>query len=247
MLETQTFSRKTEFWNGIKATFPLVVGAIPFGIIFGALAVTSGLSPVATVAMSAFVFAGSSQFIAAGLVASSTGVGLIILTTFVVNLRHALYSATLGAHTKHLPQRWLLPLGFWLTDETFAVTAHRYFTPDASPFKHWFYLGSGVFMYLNWQIMTWIGLIAGQNIENPGRWGLDIAMSITFIGILVPQIKTKATIAAVVIAGLTAVAAYSLPNKLGLIVAALAGMIAGVVAERIFKEKPTRTEEVDLA
>ena len=135
------YTRRGEFWEGAKATFPLVVGAIPFGIIFGALAVTSGLSPGAASAMSAIVFAGSAQFIAAGLVASGVSTLIIVLTTFVVNLRHALYSATLAPHMKHLPQRWLVPLGFFLTDETFVVMARRFQQKDDSPYHHWFYLG----------------------------------------------------------------------------------------------------------
>src|SRR5512141_2115262 len=106
-MTTQTpYTRRSEFWGGVRDTFPLVVGAIPFGIIFGALAVTSGITPGAALAMSAIVFAGSSQFIAAGLVASGTPILVIILTTLVVNLRHALYAASLGPHMKHLPQRW---------------------------------------------------------------------------------------------------------------------------------------------
>ncbi len=126
-------TRRSEFWDGVRATFPLVVGAIPFGIIFGALAVNSGLSVGATAAMSAFVFAGSAQFVATGLVAGGAGILVIILTTFVVNLRHSLYSATLAPHVKHLPQRWLVPLGFWLTDETFLVVAERFRRTDQSP------------------------------------------------------------------------------------------------------------------
>jgi 4-azaleucine resistance transporter AzlC len=235
-------TRKAEFWHGVKATFPLVVGAMPFGIIFGALAVTSGITPAGTLAMSLFVFAGSSQFIAAGLVASGTGVGLIILTTFIVNLRHALYAATLGPHVKHLPQRWLLPLGFWLTDESFVVVAQRYYTQDASPYKHWFYLGSTVFMYANWQLMTLIGLIAGQNIDDPARWGLDFAMTVTFTGMLVPLITNRAIGAAVFVAGVTSFLAYPLPNKLGLILAALLGVAAGVVAERIWPQAQAAVE-----
>ena len=92
-----THSRQSEFWAGLRATLPLVLGAIPFGIIFGAVAVSSGLSPLTAQAMSVFVFAGASQFIAAGLFASGAGLFVIILTTFVVNLRHSLYSITLGA------------------------------------------------------------------------------------------------------------------------------------------------------
>jgi 4-azaleucine resistance transporter AzlC len=225
-------SRRAEFWAGVKATFPLVVGAIPFGIIFGALAVTSGLSPGATQAMSAFVFAGSSQFIAAGLVASGTGSLVIILTTFVVNLRHMLYAATLAPRVKELPRRWLLPLGFWLTDETFVVTAHRYDQPDDSPNKHWFFLGSEIFMYTNWQLCTFIGLKAGEAIDNAASWGLDFAMVVTFIGMLVPTVKNRPAAASVLVAGLTALLANPLPHKLGLILAAILGILAGVLAEQ---------------
>ena len=168
---TRTQTRSAEFWQGVKATFPLVVGAIPFGIIFGAVAVNSGLSVAATAAMSAFVFAGSSQFVAAGLVAGGAGAFIIILTTFVVNLRHSLYSATLAPHMKHLPQRWLVPLGFWLTDESFLVVEQRYRQPDASPYKHWFFLGSAIFMYTNWQLCTWIGICRRPGAARPGQLG----------------------------------------------------------------------------
>ena len=104
-------SRRSEFVAGMKATIPLIVGAIPFGIIFGAVAVNAGISPMAAQAMSLFVFAGSAQFVAAGLVAGGAGLIIIILTTFVVNVRHGLYSMSLAPHVKQLPQRWLLPLG----------------------------------------------------------------------------------------------------------------------------------------
>lgn len=115
-----------------------------FAIIFGALAVNSGLSPAAAMGFSIFVFAGSSQFIGSNLVRQGVGIPLIVFTTFIVNVRHALYSATLAPHMKHLPQRWLLPLGFWLTDETFVIVITRYNQPDTSPFKHWYHLGSWI-------------------------------------------------------------------------------------------------------
>jgi 4-azaleucine resistance transporter AzlC len=229
-----TPSRKDEFWEGVKATLPLVVGTIPFGIIFGAFAVNSGLSPAATMGMSVFVFAGSSQFIAAGLVASSTSIGLIIATTFVVNLRHALYAATLAPNMKALPQKWLIPLGFWLTDETFLVAAQRYQEKDKSKHKHWYYLGSAVFMYTNWQLCTYIGLQAGQSIEDPLSWGLDFAMIVTFIGMLIPLIKNRPTLVAVLVAGGVAVVTNHFPNQLGLIAAAVLGIAAGVLSEQIW-------------
>ena len=117
-------SRRSEFIAGWRDTFPLVLGATPFGLIFGAQAVAVGLSPAAALGMSLFVFAGSAQFIGVLLVGQHTSLVIIVLTTFVVNLRHALYSITLAPSLKHLPQRWLLPLGFLLTDETYRCECH---------------------------------------------------------------------------------------------------------------------------
>ncbi|NJN82056.1 MAG: AzlC family ABC transporter permease [Caldilineaceae bacterium] len=225
-------SRRSEFLAGMKATFPLIVGAIPFGIIFGAVAVTSGLSPASTAAMSAFVFAGSAQFVATGLVASGTGVALIVLTTFIVNLRHSLYAATLAPDVKQLPQHWLIPLGFWLTDETFLVVAERFKRDREAPFRHWFFLGSALFMYTNWQLCTYIGIRAGEAIPEPRSWGLDFALPVTFIGMLTPMLVNRPTAAAVAVATTAALLLHGLPNQLGLICAVLGGVAAGYLFDR---------------
>lgn len=241
-------TRRSEFWNGVKDTFPLVVGAIPFGIIFGALAITSGVSPGGALAMSAIVYAGSSQFIAAGLVANGAPILVIVLTTFVVNLRHALYAASLAPHMKHLPQRWLAPLGFWLTDESFVVVIARYTKTDASPFKHWYFLGSALFMYSNWQLCTVIGMAAGQAIPNPRAWGLDFALVVTFIGMLAQFVRNRPALIACATAGLTAVVAHGLPNQMGLLLAAVVGIVAGVLAENLLPcevVKPITTAPVE--
>ncbi len=184
-------------------------------------------------AMSIFVFAGSAQFIAAGLVASGVSVGIIVLTTFIVNLRHALYSATLAPHMKHLPQRWLAPLGFWLTDESFVVVVGRYTKPDKSPYKHWYFLGSAIFMYTNWQVCTYIGLRAGQAIpaDQVARLGLDFAAIVTFTGMLIPMVRSRPALLAVIVAGGCSILFYGLPSRLGLIIGALLGVAVAVIAE----------------
>jgi 4-azaleucine resistance transporter AzlC len=227
---------RAEFIAGVKDTLPLVVGAIPFAIIFGAVAVTNGLSPAAAAGMSAFVYAGSAQFIGAQLVGAGAAIPIIVITTFIVNLRHALYSASLGPYMKHLSQRWIIPLGFWLTDETFVVVI-RHFERlgQASP---WYYLGSSLAMYINWQFCTWIGIFAGKNIPEPRSWGLDFALSVTFIGMTVPMLKNRSNVVSVIVAGVVALLANSLPNKLGLILAALLGVAAGVISKRYFNESP---------
>lgn len=232
-------TRRAEFLAGVRVTIPLAVGAAPFAIIFGALAIASGISPLGAAGMSLFVFAGSSQFIATGLVSGGVSVAIIIFTTLIVNLRHALYSATLAPYMKGLAQRWMLPLAFWLTDESFVVVIARYSKGDASPYKHWFYFGSALLMYTNWQFWTIVGIVAGQSIPNLESWGLDFAMTVTFTGMLIPQIKSRPLLLAVIVAGVCAVLFNGMPNKLGLLIAALAGVAAGVIAEANIKEVPS--------
>lgn len=227
----------SEFWAGARDIIPLIVGAIPFGIIFGTLATAAGLSLTGTLAMSIFVFAGSSQFIAVGLVAAKTIWPLIVLTTFVVNLRHLLYAISLLPHVKQLPQVWKVLVAFWLTDETFAVGIRRYQSSEPSNFKHWYYAGAALAMYLNWQVCTLLGITAGQLVPNAADWGLDFAMSVTFIGMVVPYVKNKPMGMAVTVAGVTALLGYGLPHKLGLMIAAITGISAGILCEKMLTPK----------
>lgn len=235
-------TRRGEFLAGLQAMIPLIVGGIPFGIIFGALAVTSGLSPWTAQAMSLIVFAGSAQFIAVGLVAQGATLPVIVLTTFIVNLRHALYAASLAPYVRHLPQRWLIPLGGLLTDESFLVSIQRYERGGDSPYKHWFYLGANLGMYVPWYLTTLIGILFGAVIPDASRLGLDFAMSATFIGMLIPTIRNRPVVLAVLVAGITAVLAYGLPNQIGLFLAAVLGVGAGMLGERLWPPAPQTLE-----
>lgn len=236
-------TRRSEFINGIRDTFPLVLGAIPFGIIYSAVAVTNGISPAAIMGLSLFVFAGSAQFIAVGLISQGTTFSIIVLTTFIVNLRHALYSASLAPYISHLPQRWLIPLSFWLTDETYAIVINHYQQTEDNPHKHWYFLGSAVFMYANWQLVTVIGIIAGQRLENLAQLGLDFAMAVTFIGITIPLIKNRPMLICAVSAGIAAVLTNGIPHNLGLIIAAFTGILAGFLAETLSENHTTLQEK----
>jgi 4-azaleucine resistance transporter AzlC len=226
-------SAQAEFWAGARDIFPLIVGAVPFGIIFGTLALNSGLSIAGTLAMSAVVFAGSSQFIAVGMIAAQAGWLLVVITAFVVNLRHLLYAVSLLPYVKQLSQRWKILLAFLLTDEAFAVAVRRYEMSDRTPHKHWYYLGAALAMYANWLLCTAIGITVGRLIPNAAEWGLDFAMSVTFIGMIMPYLKTRPMVAAVLVTGAVAIVANPLPNKLGLMVAALAGIGTGIGTERL--------------
>ncbi|MFK7891670.1 MAG: AzlC family ABC transporter permease [Granulosicoccus sp.] len=225
-------TRYSEFWAGARDSVPVIVGAIPFGILFGALAVNAGLSVAAAMGMSLLVFAGSAQFVAAGLVAQGTAVLVIVFTTFVINLRHALYSASLGPYLSDKPHRWLMPLGFFLTDETYAVVVQRYSRPEHSAYIHWYQLGSSLAMYVNWQVCTVIGIIAGTQLTHLTEWGLEFAMVATFIGIVVPMLRSVPMLLCAIVAGGLALVLRDWPHQTGLMIGSLAGIVSAVLASR---------------
>ena len=98
---------------------------------------------------------------------------------------------------------------------------------------HWYYLGSAIPFYLNWQLCTLIGIFAGQRLGDAAAWGLDFAMTLTFIGIVVPLIKSRPMLACALVAGVVSLAASGMPNRLGLVIGSLAGIAAGIIAERV--------------
>lgn len=224
-------SRGQEFALGLRDTLPLMFGSIAFGVIFGTLAIGAGLSPWATMAMSLFVFSGSAQFIAILLLGTGSGLWVIWFATLVLNLRHLLYAATLVDHVRHLRQGWRFPLAAFLTDETFAVMERRYRTLGGGPNAHWYYMGSCIGMYVNWQFWTAIGITVGTQVPDIQNWGLQFAMVVSFIGIVMPLLVSVPYWAAAIAAGLVAVLANPLPYKLGLMLAALAGIAVGVLLD----------------
>ncbi len=235
-----------EIFAGSRATIPMVVGAIPFGIIFGTLAEQSGLSPLGAVAMSVFVFAGSSQFIALGLLAAGTGPLIIIATTFIVNLRHLLYSAALVEDVKHLSGPWRALIAFGLTDESFATIADKIRKSDDTwrlKSVQWFYLGSFGTMYGNWILCTIIGLTLGELFPGMSEWGLDFAMSATFIGMVLPYLNTRPMLACVLVAGAMSLGTADMPHKLGLMVSALSAVSVGLSYHLMSQSNKSRSKK----
>jgi 4-azaleucine resistance transporter AzlC len=234
--------RFTTFTAGARDTIPMLIGAAPFGVIFGTLVATGPLHLWHGQLMSLIVFAGSAQFIALGLVAGHASFAVIWATTFVVNLRHVLYSATLAPYVAHLPARWRWALGGLLTDEVFAVAwAHYRLHPPGSVGPYYF-LGSGLSMYLNWQLWTLAGLLFGAAFPGLQSLGLDFAMVATFIAIVVPQLVALRYLAAAVTAGALAFFWQAWPYKLGLLAAVFAGVAVGVLLSRPREARRTSVE-----
>jgi 4-azaleucine resistance transporter AzlC len=235
-------NRLTEFTAGARDIIPMMVGAAPFGVIFGTLVTSGPLHLWHGQLMSLAVFAGSAQFIALGLIAGHASFAVVWATTLVVNLRHVLYSATLAPYVSHLPLRWRLTLGGVLTDEVFAVAWSHYRHHPPGSVSPYYFLGAGVAMYVNWQIWTLAGLLFGAAFPGLQSLRLDFAMVATFIAIVVPQLVALRYLAAAVASGVLAFIWQGWPYKLGLLGAVFAGVVAGVLLSR--PGRHTRTTEV---
>ena len=245
-------SPRAEFAAGAKAEIPVLFGVLPFGLIYGALALQAGIPPMAALAMSSIVLAGSAQFVGTQLFAAGAPGALIILTTFVVNLRHMLYSASVAPYLSRLSLRWKLLLAYLLSDEAYAmaITHYQQTQPrgravgqsgrravgpsrnDESELdqRHWFFLGAGVTLWTTWQVSTALGIYVGARI--PGSWNLEFALPLTFIALVRPAVTDRATAAAAITAGVVAVLAHGLALRLGLIMAAVTGIGIGILTER---------------
>lgn len=224
--------RSQFFSRGLRDSVPMLVGIAPFGIIYGTLAGVSGLSLWQSVGMSLFVYAGSAQFIVISLMGAGASAVVILLTTFIVNLRHVLYSATLQPQVSQLPQRWRVLLAFWLTDETFAVVQRFYQVHGRTPLAHWYWLGVATALYACWVLSSLVGVLFGQAVPDMAGWGLEFAMLATFIGIVVPLLRDKPQVAAALAAAGVALLTQAWPYKLGLMAAAFSGIAVGVLLER---------------
>jgi 4-azaleucine resistance transporter AzlC len=224
--------RQRPFLLGIQKTLPLMIGVVPFGLAYGITAVQSGISPAEAFLMSALVFAGASQFLALGLLGQGAGYLLIILSTLLINLRHLLMGLSLSPYLKKQRSGRLCLLAFGMVDECYATTISHYQAAGQEDGDPWFMLGSGAGLYLAWLASSAAGCRLAASISDPLAWGLDFAMPVTFLTMLIPQIGSARMLAVALASGLSAVAFYLLiPGKWYIILAALLATVLGAVLE----------------
>lgn len=223
------------FLSGARKITPVLPSLIPFGMIFGVAAVELDLPPLLAVSMSIFVFAGASQLAAIDLLGQHSSLTIIAVTALVINLRFTMYSASLAPHFLNLPAKMKVPLAYLLTDQAYAVTITNCDDSEEGreeiPHRHkvWFYLGAALPVWSLWQLSTGAGLILGAGV--PESWSLDFAVPLTFLALLVPAVKDRATAGAAIAAGIAASLTLMLPYNLSLMIGALSGVGLGVFIE----------------
>lgn len=228
-------SPREELAAGAREIAPVLVGAIPFGFVAGVAAIASGLTPLEGMALSVLSFSGIAQLIVCQLIAADSPALVAIAAAGVVSLRHMMYSAAISPHLAHLSRRWRALLAFLMTDQSFAMTVAHFSEPGDRRHRHWNVLGSSLTLYVFWQVAVAVGIAIGAQV--PATWSLDFAVVLTFIALLVPAVRTRADLAAAIVAAGVALMAAGLPFRLALVVASIAGVAAGLAIERGHKRK----------
>jgi 4-azaleucine resistance transporter AzlC len=205
---------------------PLLLGVVPFGIAYAVFARDAGLSLLETQSLSVLVFAGSAQFSAVGLFATGAAAAEIVLTTFLLNVRHVLYGLALGRRT---PLRgWRRPAAaYLLTDEAFGVVAAR----EDRSFA--FLFGAELILFTAWNLSTLAGALVGGAIPDPEELGIDLIFPLAFLALLVPLVRTRVELVVALVSGVLAfVLSESLPGGLPILVTGVLGCFLGASLTR---------------
>lgn len=218
--------------RAIADATPLFLPAIPFGFVLG-LAMTESAMPTAVAWLtSPLVFAGAAQ-LAVVTLAGTASVWAVIVAGLVINTRHVMYSAALAPAFQQQP-RWVRWFGsFVLIDQIFAVAVMHADRPPAE-FRR-YYLTAGFFFYLNWQWATALGMIVGPVV--PSSWRLEYAPPIMFVGLVLIGIRRVPQAVAALVGGGVGLVAAGLPDRLGILVGAVAGVAAGTLAEYVSESR----------
>ena len=222
------------FLKGIIDVSPLMIPVVPFGLIFGILAIDIGFSPLATMGMSLIIFGGASQIVLLQLFSGGASSLVIISSVGAVNSRHLLYGAVVSEHVSDLKLIWKIIISYFLIDQAFA-RSNEYFKKNNNKNKYFHLIGGGVTCWVIWQTTTFLGIILGSAI--PEKLGLSFAVPLTFLALLVNDFRKMINVIVIIISGLVATLGYNyIPYKAYVIVAALTGLFIAMILTKIIKK-----------
>lgn len=212
---------------GLRSAFPLALGAVPFGLVYGVAVVDSSLSPWVGAAASWLILAGASQISLVGLIDSGAAWPVAVGTVLVINARHALYSAALAPAFAHFPRRWRFTLPYLMTDQAAMLSINQFETMRDPVDRRWFFAAAAVLIASFWWAGSVAGVVLGASI--PEQVDVGFAVPAMFLALLVPSLTNRPAVAAAVVGVAVTVLAAPLPSGLNISVGALAGIGAGAM------------------
>lgn len=228
---------KRAFLLGIRDSLPFIVVVMPFALLFGVVATETGLSVAQTFAFSIAVIAGAAQFAAVQLMADNAPILIIVATALAVNLRMAMYSASIAPYLRGVPFWKRAVMSYILVDQSYAIGLAKYeSTPDMTPPERVAYFtGTMVLNMPLWYGGTLVGALVGAQI--PPEYALDFAVPITFLALIGPMLKTAAHVMAALTSVIVALLLAFIPYNLGLMIAAVAAMVVGAQVELMLERR----------
>jgi 4-azaleucine resistance transporter AzlC len=228
----------------LTPALPVVLGYIPVGFAYGVLGVNAGISTLNTILMSIIVFAGSAQLMATGFFAQGLNPFSIIITTFVVNLRHLLMSASLSAHMREWKKVEVAGFCYELTDETFAVHSLRFSEGDTSALPA---MSINLICQFSWVVGTILGVLAGNLISDVKPFALDYALPAMFIALLILQVHHRKHVIVAIIGAVISIILWKIGiTQWNVILATVVGATLGAVIETTSnKRQPAPLVEVE--
>ena len=220
-------SSQHRFWLGALHIIPLCLAVLPWGVLAGSMAVSQGFSPLQSVGLSVFVFAGAAQLVTISMVAAGSGFIAICLTILVITAQHLLYALILREHVSSLPLKKRLPVAFLLTDELFALSVGK------KSYDFAYLMGAGLCFYLAWIAFTVLGVVLASSVPNLADYHLDFSIVATFIAIVVPMLKRLSSLVGVVISLVLSLLLNSLEVSGAVVIAGLVGMFCAVSVARL--------------
>ena len=227
-------SKSKIFLKGIIDVSPLMIPVIPFGLIFGVLAIDVGFTPLETMGMSVIVFGGASQIILLQLFSGGASSIVIISSVGAVNSRHLLYGAVVSEHLSDLKIIWKIIISYFLVDQAFA-RSNEYLRNSKDNNKYFHLVGGGVTCWIIWQTTTFLGIVLGSLI--PEKLGLSFAVPLTFLALLVNDFRKLINVVVIIVSGLVATFGYNLiPYKAYVIVAGLIALVVATILTKFVKK-----------
>jgi predicted branched-subunit amino acid permease len=214
--------------GGARDAAMLVLGYIPFGLAAGAAMAQTDVSPAISILSSPIIFAGASQLVAIQLLNSGAGIGIVVFSVMVINARHLLYSASLEPHWTHWSRGQRMAGAFFLADPVYALAISRFERaegPGSKAEQLAYYFTTSIVLLFGWAGLVTVGVGLGGFI--PSWVPLELAIPLTFLLLVIPLIKDRPGLVAASVGGFVAFLAHPLPFGVGLMVGALAGLVAG--------------------
>ena len=225
--------RVDTFIKGILDILPLMIPVVPFGIIYGVIGVEIGFSPMEVFAMSFVIFAGSSQIAFTQLFAAGASPLVMISSVAVINSRHILYGAVLAEYLGKLRLTWKILLSYLMADQAFSVSSAYFKKNVKNKNVHFHMLGSGLTLWLLWQLSTLIGIVLGNIV--PAQLGLEFAIPLTFFSLILSELRKLDHVIIILISGICSVLTYNFPFKIYIIFSAIFSLIISIMINKKFK------------